>query len=111
LLSLFQLEFFLVPEIKLFLKILKSQVENPYFKLKLFTYTKIKGKEWYTQQATRAVNQAIGRVIRHKDDYGAIILLDERFSKASGQISKWLRPQFKSFSRYFRGCFFFVILL
>ncbi|KAK6148863.1 hypothetical protein DH2020_016388 [Rehmannia glutinosa] len=35
------------------------------------------GEEWYTQQASRAVNQAVGRVIRHKHDYGAIILCDE----------------------------------
>ena len=25
----------------------------------------LNGREWYNQQATRAVNQAIGRVIRH----------------------------------------------
>lgn len=37
------------------------------------------GEEWYVQQASRAVNQAIGRVIRHRHDYGAIILCDERF--------------------------------
>ena len=37
------------------------------------------GEEWYVQQATRAVNQAVGRVIRHRHDYGAIILCDERF--------------------------------
>jgi Rad3-related DNA helicase len=30
-------------------------------------------------QASRAVNQACGRVIRHLHDYGAIILADERF--------------------------------
>jgi regulator of telomere elongation helicase 1 len=28
------------------------------------------GNAWYNQQASRAVNQAIGRVIRHVQDYG-----------------------------------------
>ena len=28
-------------------------------------YQTLSGKDWYSQQATRAVNQAIGRVIRH----------------------------------------------
>nr|GFA59642.1 regulator of telomere elongation helicase 1 isoform X1 [Tanacetum cinerariifolium] len=35
------------------------------------------GGEWYSQQASRAVNQAVGRVIRHRHDYGAIIFCDE----------------------------------
>ena len=30
---------------------------------------------WYTLQAWRAVNQAVGRCIRHRDDFGAILLL------------------------------------
>jgi len=38
----------------------------------------LKGNDWYSQQASRVVNQAIGRVIRHRFDYGAIILCDER---------------------------------
>lgn len=51
------------------------------------------GADWYTQSAWRAVNQAIGRVIRHRNDYGAIIFADERFrSTANVQLSKWLRP-------------------
>ena len=33
------------------------------------------GEEWYATQAARAVNQAIGRVIRHEDDFGAIVCL------------------------------------
>jgi hypothetical protein len=37
------------------------------------------GEDWYNQQALRAVNQAVGRVIRHRHDYGAIIFCDERF--------------------------------
>jgi regulator of telomere elongation helicase 1 len=54
----------------------------------------LSGHEWYTQQAHRAVNQAIGRVIRNKDDYGAVLLLDCRFGLPANQmgLSKWVRP-------------------
>lgn len=41
--------------------------------------TRLSGQEWYGQSALRAVNQAIGRIIRHKNDWGAVFLLDERF--------------------------------
>ncbi|GKD27485.1 fanconi anemia group J protein [Tanacetum coccineum] len=35
----------------------------------------LSGNEWYCQQAFRALNQAAGRCIRHRLDYGAIIFL------------------------------------
>ena len=42
----------------------------------------------------RAVNQAVGRVIRHRNDYGAVLLADERFGFGSvqSQLSVWIRP-------------------
>uniref|UniRef100_A0A8C9U4G9 Regulator of telomere elongation helicase 1 n=1 Tax=Scleropages formosus TaxID=113540 RepID=A0A8C9U4G9_SCLFO len=54
----------------------------------------LSGQEWYRQQASRAVNQAIGRVIRHREDYGAIFLCDYRFknSDARSQLPSWVRP-------------------
>ncbi|XP_022135021.1 Fanconi anemia group J protein homolog isoform X2 [Momordica charantia] len=57
----------------------------------------LSGNEWYCQQAFRALNQAAGRCIRHKFDYGAIILLDERFQEERNRtyISKWLRKSVK----------------
>lgn len=52
------------------------------------------GRQWYQLEATRAVNQAIGRVIRHVNDYGAIILCDTRFKNAGliKGLSSWLQP-------------------
>lgn len=53
-----------------------------------------KGEQWYFQQAGRAVNQAIGRVIRHISDYGLVVLVDQRFEwpKQLTQLSKWIQP-------------------
>ncbi|XP_050380801.1 regulator of telomere elongation helicase 1 homolog [Argentina anserina] len=60
------------------------------------------GDDWYNQQASRAVNQAVGRVIRHRHDYGAIIFLDERFAQPNrqSQISLWIRPHIKCYSKF-----------
>ena len=38
------------------------------------------GREWYTGQAFKAANQAIGRLIRNTHDYGVLILLDRRYA-------------------------------
>ncbi|MEW5308937.1 MAG: hypothetical protein WDW38_000857 [Sanguina aurantia] len=53
----------------------------------------LNGNQWYELQAFRAVNQAVGRCIRHKLDFGAIVLMDERFSRAHNtcKLSKWVR--------------------
>ncbi|XP_036612018.1 Fanconi anemia group J protein [Trichosurus vulpecula] len=57
------------------------------------------GRQWYEIQAYRALNQALGRCIRHKNDWGALILVDDRFRSnpdryVSG-LSKWVRQQIK----------------
>lgn len=58
---------------------------------------KLNSNDWYTQSATRAVNQAIGRVIRHIDDYGAMILIDIRYTELlyKNVFSKWLKSSAK----------------
>jgi len=45
------------------------------------------------------MNQAIGRVIRHVQDFGNIVLLDARFAGdvQRRQISKWLRDRVQIF--------------
>lgn len=45
--------------------------------------------------------QAIGRVIRHRLDYGAILLCDQRFSSPDlvKQLSSWVRPRVRTFPK------------
>ncbi|KAI3863649.1 hypothetical protein MKW92_053648 [Papaver armeniacum] len=65
------------------------------------------GEEWYSQQASRAVNQAVGRVIRHRHDYGAIIFCDERFAYPNNQkqMSLWMQPHIKCYSKFGEAVF------
>ncbi|XP_069767555.1 Fanconi anemia group J protein isoform X2 [Narcine bancroftii] len=55
------------------------------------------GSQWYEIQAFRALNQALGRCIRHKTDWGALILVDDRFGRNDKKyitgLSKWIRRQ------------------
>ena len=61
----------------------------------------ISGPVWYNAVAARAVSQSIGRIIRHKNDFGAIIFLDHRFSgeifphSFKNNLPNWL-GQFKN---------------
>ena len=57
------------------------------------------GEKWYEQQAFRALNQALGRCIRHKNDYGTIMLVDERFKSTPRQagLSRWMRSNLQIF--------------
>ncbi|KAK8885180.1 hypothetical protein M9Y10_044309 [Tritrichomonas musculus] len=55
------------------------------------------GSKWYVEKAMRAVNQAIGRAIRHKDDYAAVVLFDQRYEGFKEMISKWIQPSIKTF--------------
>lgn len=55
----------------------------------------LSGDEWHQQTAHRAVNQAVGRVIRNRSDCGAVLLLDERFDHPKNRegLSGWVRGQ------------------
>ncbi|KAM8774836.1 regulator of telomere elongation helicase 1 [Rhynchonycteris naso] len=62
----------------------------------------LSGQDWYRQQASRAVNQAIGRVIRHRYDYGVIFLCDHRFAGADAraQLPSWVRPHVRVYDHF-----------
>lgn len=62
----------------------------------------LSGQQWYESQAFRALNQALGRCIRHRHDWGAIILLEQRFTMGRNvnQLSKWVRSRVKTFTAF-----------
>eukprot|EP00633_Aureoumbra_lagunensis_P009056 CAMPEP_0197323220 /NCGR_PEP_ID=MMETSP0891-20130614/70381_1 /TAXON_ID=44058 ORGANISM="Aureoumbra lagunensis, Strain CCMP1510" /NCGR_SAMPLE_ID=MMETSP0891 /ASSEMBLY_ACC=CAM_ASM_000534 /LENGTH=1331 /DNA_ID=CAMNT_0042815807 /DNA_START=1 /DNA_END=3996 /DNA_ORIENTATION=- len=51
------------------------------------------GSTWYTCQAYRALNQALGRCLRHLNDWGALVLVDYRFNELHARhgVAAWLR--------------------
>ena len=49
---------------------------------------------WYEEEASVAVNQALGRLLRHKDDYGIMICFGVDFKNYS-LFSKWINPNKK----------------
>ncbi|KAK4160519.1 ATP-dependent RNA helicase chl1 [Cladorrhinum sp. PSN259] len=50
-------------------------------------------REFYENACMRAVNQSIGRAIRHRGDYAAIVLVDRRFGteRIKGKLPAWIR--------------------
>jgi len=57
------------------------------------------GSDWYDSQAYRALNQALGRCIRHKNDWGALIIVEERIvnnmndKNFNNKISLWIKQR------------------
>lgn len=65
---------------------------------------KAAGREYYENVCMRAVNQCIGRAIRHKEDYAAIYLLDQRYEGARIQkkLPGWIQQSISSQSNVAR---------
>uniref|UniRef100_A0A4W3J3M5 ATP-dependent DNA helicase DDX11 n=1 Tax=Callorhinchus milii TaxID=7868 RepID=A0A4W3J3M5_CALMI len=56
------------------------------------------GKILVENLCMKAVNQSIGRVIRHREDYASIVLLDHRYSRPSilSKLPAWIRGRTES---------------
>lgn len=54
---------------------------------------KAAAREFYENACMRAVNQSIGRAIRHRGDYACIVLLDRRYrmSRIEGKLPGWIK--------------------
>jgi len=55
------------------------------------------GQVHYENLCMKAVNQSVGRAIRHKGDYAAIVFLDHRYSRANvqSQLPGWISRHVK----------------
>ncbi|CUS10396.1 unnamed protein product [Tuber aestivum] len=59
-------------------------------------FAKAAGREFYENACMRAVNQSIGRAIRHREDYAVIALIDRRYSteRIASKLPKWIQNGF-----------------
>uniref|UniRef100_A0A0N4ZAK0 DNA 5'-3' helicase n=1 Tax=Parastrongyloides trichosuri TaxID=131310 RepID=A0A0N4ZAK0_PARTI len=67
----------------------------------------LSGDQWYKIQGYRALNQALGRCLRHRNDWGVILLVDYRFFEMQknkhpelNKISNWVIENCRSFKNY-----------
>ena len=60
------------------------------------------GSQWYMTQAMRAVNQALGRVVRHPKDWGSVFMLETRYKQMNTrkQLPQWVREGVKDFDTF-----------
>lgn len=54
-------------------------MKKKYNDTNMSTKNLLSGSEWYTTDAFRALNQALGRCIRHINDWGAVLMVDARY--------------------------------
>ena len=60
------------------------------------------GQVHYENLCMKAVNQSIGRAIRHRNDYATILLLDKRYCKESvrGKLPAWIAKDMQKMDKY-----------
>ncbi|VDK83061.1 unnamed protein product [Onchocerca ochengi] len=53
------------------------------------------GVEYYEAKCMHAINQSVGRVIRHRNDYAAIVFIDLRYKnrRIVKDLPSWIQPQ------------------
>ena len=58
--------------------------------------------EYYENMCMKAVNQSIGRSIRHQNDYSTIVLLDERYqqTKITSKLPQWIQETYQNHTTF-----------
>ncbi|KAI1294105.1 helicase C-terminal domain-containing protein [Xylaria venustula] len=70
-----------------------TECEAPRPRSEAMVAAKQAARDFYENACMRAVNQSIGRAIRHRNDYAAIVLVDRRFGtdRIRGKLPGWIQ--------------------
>lgn len=49
------------------------------------------GNEFYENCCMKAVNQCIGRAVRHINDYAVVLLFDKRYANKTKSLPGWIQ--------------------
>ncbi|CAF4225276.1 unnamed protein product [Rotaria sp. Silwood2] len=71
-------------------------------KLKSTTAGDTAGRAYYENTCWKAINQSIGRAIRHRGDYACLLLIDKRYSKTNipSKLPHWLANSFHQMNNF-----------
>ncbi|CAF0777180.1 unnamed protein product [Adineta steineri] len=71
-------------------------------KLKSTTTGDNTGRAYYENTCWKAINQSIGRAIRHRGDYACLLLIDKRYSKTNipSKLPHWLANSFYQMNNF-----------
>lgn len=60
------------------------------------------GRIYYENLCMKAVNQSIGRSVRHKDDYASVLLIDHRYSRnqCKNALPEWIQKSLRSETKF-----------
>lgn len=60
------------------------------------------GRSYYENTCWKAINQSIGRAIRHRADYATLLLVDKRYNRSniSSKLPVWLSNSFQQINSF-----------
>lgn len=60
------------------------------------------GRAYYENTCWKAINQSIGRAIRHRSDYACLLLIDKRYNRTniSSKLPQWLATSFRQMNKF-----------
>jgi chromosome transmission fidelity protein 1 len=64
------------------------------------------GRAYYENTCWKAINQSIGRAIRHRADYACLLLIDKRYTRTAipSKLPHWLANSFYQMKTFSTAC-------